>query len=63
MFLPFWQRLLATVIAIVVVSYAVGWAWQAVLGFPFPSYAAGIIGGLVALPVWHLLKRIRPGRV
>ena len=63
MFLPFWQRLLATVITIFVVSYVIGVVWQLLLGFALPSYVAGIVGGLVALPVWHLLKRIRPSKL
>ena len=60
--LPFWQRLLATVAVILVASYLAGFAWQYVLGVPLPSYGAGIVGGLAALPVWDLLKRIRPSQ-
>jgi len=30
------------------------------LGFALPSYAAGVIGGLIALPTWGALKSIRP---
>jgi hypothetical protein len=58
--LPFWQRLLATVIVVLVVSYLAGFGWQYLLGFSLPSYGAGIVGGLSALPLWDLLKRIRP---
>jgi len=58
--LPFWQRLLVTVLVILGASYLAGLAWQQILGFPLPSYGAGIVGGLAALPVWDLLKRIRP---
>ncbi len=60
--LPFWQRLLVTVLVVLAASYLVGLAWQHVLGFPLPSYGAGIVGGLAALPVWDLLKRIRPSQ-
>ena len=31
----------------------------AILNFALPSYAAGVIGGLTALPIWEFLKRIR----
>lgn len=62
MFLPFWQRLLATTVAILVFSYLVGLGWQTVFGFDLPSYLAGMVGGLAALPVWALLKRIRPSK-
>jgi hypothetical protein len=60
--LPFWQRLLATTIAMLVVSFLAGLAWQAVFNFPLPSYLAGLIGGLAALPVWDFLKRVRPSK-
>jgi len=58
--LPFWQRILLTIAAILLVSYLAGWLWQTALGFAMPSYAAGAVGGLAALPVWDFLKRIRP---
>jgi hypothetical protein len=58
--LPFWQRLLITIAAMLLVSYLAGWAWQASLNFAMPSYAAGTVGGLVAVPIWVFLKRVRP---
>jgi Na+/glutamate symporter len=58
--LPLWQRLIATIVAMLVASFAAGLLWQALFNFPLPSYAAGLVGGLAALPVWDLLKRIRP---
>jgi len=60
MFLPFWQRLLATVVTMLVASFLAGLAWHAMFNFELPSYVAGLVGGLAALPVWDLLKRIRP---
>ncbi len=60
--LPFWQRLLLTILVMLVTSYLAGLAWQNVMGFPLPSYAAGAIGGLAALPVWDFLRRIRPSQ-
>ena len=56
--MPFWQRLLVTLIAMLAVSFVAGLLWQSVLGFALPSYAAGIIGGLTALPLWEFLKRV-----
>jgi len=56
--MPFWQRLLITLIAMLAVSFVAGLLWQSVFGFALPSYAAGIIGGLTALPLWEFLKRI-----
>jgi hypothetical protein len=60
--LPFWQRLLITIASMLLASYLVGLAWQALLNFDLPSYLAGLVGGLAALPVWDFLKRIRPSQ-
>lgn len=58
--MPFWQRLLATLAAMIVVSLVIGLIFEALFGFPLPSYAAGLVGGLTALPVWEFLRRIGP---
>jgi len=58
--LPLWQRLLITVAVMLAASYAAGLIWNAVLGLRLPSYGAGLVGGLAAIPVWDLLQRIRP---
>jgi polyferredoxin len=60
--MPFWQRLIITLIAMIAVSFIVGLLWNWLLGFPMPSYLGGMIGGLTALPVWEFLKRIGPQR-
>lgn len=60
--LPLWQRLLITMAGMLIGSYLAGLIWEAVFAFPIPSYASGIIGGLVALPLWEVLKRFRPKR-
>jgi hypothetical protein len=59
---PFWLRLLLTVVAMLASSWIAGLLWRAIFSFPLPSYAAGMIGGLAALPCWELLKRIRPSK-
>ena len=56
----FWQRLGITVIAMLVASFVVGLFWRSLFMMPIPSYLAGIIGGITALPVWELLKKIKP---
>ena len=58
--LPFWQRLLITIGVMLISSYLAGLFSHIALGLPIPSYIAGLIGGLTALPTWHFLKRIRP---
>jgi len=54
---PFWQRLLVTLGVMLVTSYLAGILFQGILGFAIPSYVAGAIGGLAALPTWDFLKR------
>jgi Na+/glutamate symporter len=58
--MPLWQRMLVTLIAMVVASLVVGLIWQQIFGFQLPSYLAGVIGGIAAVPVWEFLKRVRP---
>ena len=58
--MPLWQRLVVTIVAIIVASFFVGLIWRALLGFGLPSYVGGVIGGLTAVPVWEFLKRIGP---
>lgn len=60
LFLPFWQRLLATIAAMLAASYLVGVVWQLIFGMTIPSYVAGVVGGLASLPIWEFFKRIRP---
>jgi hypothetical protein len=57
--MPFWQRFLITLLAMLAASLVVGLIWQRLFNMPIPSFLAGIIGGLIALPVWELLKRIK----
>jgi hypothetical protein len=58
--LPFWQRLLLTIAVMLAARWVAGLLWQQVFSFSLPSYAAGAVGGLTALPFWDFLKRIRP---
>jgi glucose-6-phosphate-specific signal transduction histidine kinase len=55
-----WQRLLVTLVAMAAASLLVGLIWRALFGFELPSYLAGVVGGLTAVPVWELLKRLAP---
>lgn len=56
--MPLWQRLIITLIAMLAVSFVAGLVWQGIFNVGLPSYAAGVIGGLTALPVWEFLKRV-----
>lgn len=60
--LPFWQRSLATLIAMIVVSLLVGYVWRSIFSFYLPDYISGVVGGLTAVPLWEFLKQIRPKR-
>ncbi|HSM19609.1 MAG TPA: hypothetical protein VK844_04490 [Hyphomicrobiales bacterium] len=60
--LPFWQRLLITIAVMLAASFFAGLIWEWLTGVPLPAYAAGVVGGLAALPVWDLLQRIRPSK-
>ena len=56
--MPFWQRLVFTIIVIVVASFLVGLMRHRLFGFSLPSYVGGVIGGLTAVPFWEFLKRV-----
>jgi len=58
--MPFWQRLLITVVVMLASSLILGAIWRALFIIGIPTYLAGIVGGLAALPVWEFLKRIKP---
>ena len=56
--MPFWQRLVFTLIVIVVASFLAGLIWHRIFGFDLPSFVGGVIGGLTAVPFWEFLKRM-----
>jgi len=43
-----------------VTSLIIAAVWRSIFNMTIPSYVAGVIAGLAALPVWELLKRIKP---
>ena len=57
--LPLWQRLALTVVVMLVASFVAGLISEKVFGLALPSYLGGLVGGLIALPVWDLLRRVR----
>ena len=58
--MPFWQRILILLAAMMAASFIVGFIWQYLFGFVLPSYISGVIGGLTAVPLWDFLKRVKP---
>ena len=60
--MPLWQRMLVTLLAMLAASFIVGLIWQAIFTAALPSYLAGRVGGLTAVPVWEFTKRVGPRR-
>ena len=58
--MPFWQRSLITLAAMLAVSFLIGYMWRSSFGFTLPDYASGVVGGLTAVPLWEFLKRVKP---
>jgi len=58
--MPFWQRSLILLVAVMAVSFIVGILWHSVFGFNLPTYVSGVIGGLSAVLIWDLLKKSKP---
>lgn len=56
--MPLWQRLLITVATMLVTSFVAGLLCRSLFNTDIPGYLSGVIGGVTALPVWELLKRI-----
>ncbi len=56
--MPLWQRLLITVATMLVTSFIAGLLWRWLFNTEIPGYLSGVVGGIMALPVWELLKRI-----
>jgi hypothetical protein len=57
--MPFWQRLLITLVVMLLVSFLVGFLWRWLFNAEMPSYLSGVVGGLSALPTWEFLRRVR----
>ncbi len=56
--LAVWQRVALTLAAMLLASFVVGLLWRLIFGFEIPSYVAGLVGGVAALPVWEITKRV-----
>ena len=55
---PLWQRLLITLVTMLLTSLIAGLLWRGLLNTDIPSYLSGVVGGVTAVPIWELLKRI-----
>ncbi len=54
-----WQVLVATLLAVLLVSFLTTALWRAVFDARMPSYIAGMVGGVAAVFVWSFLQRYR----
>jgi len=52
-----WQRLAVTVLAMLIMSFIAGLVWRNVFDASIPSYLAGMVGGLTAIPIWELIGK------
>lgn len=58
--MSFWQRFLILLVAVVLISLLINLLWNWIFNFGLPPYVSGVVGGLTAVPVWDVLKRIKP---
>ncbi len=58
--MSFWKRFLITIISMLAASFIAGVIWRSSFDMVMPSYLSGAVGGLVTLPIWEFLKRIKP---
>lgn len=56
--MPLWQRVLFTMIAVVLIGFIAGVFWTAAFNNEMPAYLSGLVGGVATLPIWELLKRV-----
>jgi uncharacterized membrane protein len=55
-----WQRLLITLVVMLVTSFIAGLLWRGVFNTDMPSYLSGVAGGISAVLTWEFLKRVGP---
>ncbi len=53
-----WTKIIITIIAMLVASFLAGRLWFIAFDVLMPSYLAGMVGGLAAIPVWELMRWI-----
>ena len=56
--MPLWQRFLITLASMLLASFVAGLLWNWAFNADMPSYLSGLVGGVAALPVWEMLKRV-----
>ena len=57
-----WQRLVTTLLVIILMSFVITALWRNVFDAQLPSYLAGIVGGMTGVFVWSFLHRHKKPR-
>ena len=55
-----WARIAVTLVMMVLISFLAGVLWSKLFSAQIPSYIAGLVGGVVAIPVWEILEKFKP---
>jgi len=53
-----WQRLAVTILAMLIMSFIAELVWRNIFDASMPGYLAGMVGGLTAIPIWELVKKV-----
>ncbi|HIF52151.1 MAG TPA: hypothetical protein EYQ42_11605 [Thiotrichaceae bacterium] len=53
-----WQKLVITILTMLVAGFVAGLIWGNIFDVTMPSYLAGMAGGLAAILIWELLKKV-----
>jgi ABC-type thiamin/hydroxymethylpyrimidine transport system permease subunit len=53
-----WQKLVITILTMLVAGFVAGLIWGNIFDVTMPSYLAGMVGGMAAILIWELLKKV-----
>jgi hypothetical protein len=56
---PLWQRVPIALAGMLLTSFFAGLLWYRLFNASIPAYLGGLVGGVTAVPIWELLKRVR----
>ncbi len=54
-----WARIAVTIVLMVLISFLAGVLWSNLFSTEIPSYISGLVGGIVAIPVWEILEKFK----
>jgi len=54
-----WQKLLITLVTMLLTSFFASLLWRWLFSADIPSYLSGVVGGATAVPVWEFMKRVK----